>query len=162
MEKYLSGIDWDTFGGIPGIYVTSHHLRGYRYFSNYKNGEARKQLIFQKLTEGGVKENRSDWDWHHVVEGNHLRPLFTSQEYSRLYDFEWATVLMHSAEEHKVLNSLFRSKGTSDGLAKAEDEPLKGSDRATYIGTLKSRYQSIYLGDPVLQRVAQNVISRIH
>ena len=161
MEKYLFGIDWDPFEGIPGIYVTGHHIKGWRYFSNYKNGNSKKQLIFQKLAGAGMKENKGDWDWHHVVEGNHLAPLFTSLNYDRLYASEWPTVLLHSAEEHKILNSLFRSKGTSNGLQKAGTTPLKGNERNIYLNTLYRRYQDIYSGDAVLQKVAHNVIRSI-
>src|SRR4051812_6294325 len=105
MHNYLHTIHWDAFEGISGIYVTNHHIKGWRYFSTYKNGESKKKSIFQKLSAAGVNEVQPDWDWHHVVEGNHLAPLFVSQEYKWKYEYDWPTVLMHSAEEHKVLNS---------------------------------------------------------
>lgn len=162
MEKYLTGIHWDPFEGITGIYVTGHHIKGWRYFSTYKNGEAKKPKIFQKLNAGGMSESPGEWDWHHVVEGNHLKPLFTSSAYKRLYDSEWPVVLMHSKEEHKILNSLFRSKGTLEGLQYTGVAPLKGSERSSYISTLYNRYRNIYSGDIILQKVSHNLISSIH
>ena len=68
------GLHWDLFEGIPGIYVTRHHIKGWRYFTTYKNGETHKKAIFQKLNAAGMREMLGDWDWHHVVEGNHLSP----------------------------------------------------------------------------------------
>ena len=158
MEKYLLGIHWDPFEGISGIYVTDHHIKGYRYFSTYKNGESKKQLIFNRLAEGKMIEKKGDWDWHHVVEGNHLVPLVASEKYNSLYRLEWPTVLIHSQEEHKVLNSLLRSKGTLQGLQKGGTTPLNRDKRTAYLKTLYHRYQDIYLGDPVLQKVAHNII----
>lgn len=161
MVKYLQGIAWDPFEGIPELYVADHHIQGWRYFTTHKKGKAKKTLIFQKLAEGGMLENKGHWDWHHVVEGNHLAPLYTSYDYERFYDDEWPTVLMHSNEEHKVLNSLFRSKGTLEGLQHAGSRPLQGGERMNYLRTLYQRYQDIYQGDPLLQKVAHNVISSI-
>ena len=158
MEKYLAGIPWDKFEGIPGLYVTAHHIKGWRYFSAYKNGEGQKGLIFQKLAAAGMMEDRGHWDWHHVVEGNHLEPLFSPADYKRLYNHEWPTVLMHSAEEHKILNSLFRLKGTTEGLPKAGAAALAGNARADYLRTLYQRYHDIYTGDFILQKVAYNLI----
>jgi hypothetical protein len=161
MNNYLFGIPWEHFEGISGIYVTRHHIRGWRYFSTYKNGEAKKFLVFKKLAEAGANEIKGDWDWHHVVEGNHLAPLFSLTDYNNKYNYEWPTVLMHSAEEHKILNSLFRSKGTLEGLENKGTAPLPGDERRKYIHTLDQRYQDIYTGDPVLQKMAHNVIRSI-
>lgn len=161
MNAYLFGLHWELFEGINGIYVTNHHIRGWRYFSTYKNGESKKQAIFQKLAQGGMRENRGDWDWHHVVEGNHLAPLCMPAEYDRKYDYEWPTVLLHSAEEHKIYNRLFRSKGTLFGLEKTTGITTAGDDRQRYVKTLYERYSDIYTGDPILQTVAGNVIRSI-
>ncbi len=109
-----------------------------------------------------MKERADDWDWHHVVEGAQLIPLFSSADFDKKYEYEWPTVLMHSREEHKILNSLFRSKGTSEGLQKAGLQPLSGDERNDYLAILKQRYHDIYTGDPVLQRIAANVISGIN
>ncbi|WP_207431276.1 hypothetical protein [Sabulibacter ruber] len=158
MENYLLGISWDPFEGIPGIYVANHHKRGYRYFSTYNNAVSKKHTIFSRLAEGGMIENKGDWDWHHVVEGNHLAPLVPPDKFNNLYNKEWPTVLIHSKEEHKVLNSLLRSKGTLDGLNKNGGKPLRSDERTVYIRRLYHRYQDIYIGDPVLQKVAHNVI----
>lgn len=160
MLNYLAGVPYDLFEGITGIYVTRHHIKGWRYFSTYNNAESKKPLIFQKLAAAGMKESSRDWDWHHVVEGNHLAPLFTNLDYTRKYKSEWPTVLIHSVEEHKILNSLFRSKGTLLGLQKTTS-PLQGQARRSYLNTLLQRYHDIYLGDPVLQRIASNVIRSI-
>lgn len=161
MQNFLTEIHWDPFGGISGIYVTEHHIKGFRYFSSYKNGVLQKQVIFDKLAAGGMKENKGDWDWHHVVEGNHLEPLFSSSDYNRKYNSEWPTVLMHSREEHEILNSLFRLKETLRGLRKTGNTPLEGVERRTYLATLYNRYQDIYSGDRILQKVAHNVIKSI-
>lgn len=155
------GLQWDLFEGIPTVYVTPHHIKGWRYFSTYYNGATFKNLIFQKLNAAGMHEKQGDWDWHHVVEGNHLSPLYTAGEYDNLYKKVWPTVLLHSAEEHKILNSLFRAKGTLNGLTTAASLPLKGPMRTSYINTLKQRYLDIYLGDNVLRLVAQNVINQL-
>jgi len=161
MEKYLFGLDWDPFDGIPGIFVTDHHISGYRYFSNYQNAKAKKPAIFIKLKAGGMDEISGEWDWHHVVEGNHLEPLFSKMDYDRFYQMQWPTVLMHSAEEHKILNSLLRSKGTTSGLNKTSSLPLKGIERTAYLKTLFNRYQDVYIGDRILQKVASNVIKSL-
>lgn len=161
MYTYLSGLHWELFEGINGVYVTNHHIRGWRYFSTHSNGKLRKEAIFQKLANGGMKENPGSWDWHHVVEGNHLAPLFTPSAYKRLYDNEWPTVLLHSAEEHKILNSLFRSKGTLLGLEKSDALMVPGRNRNEYLSTLLSRYHDAYSGDPILQQAARNVIKSI-
>ena len=161
MNKYFLGIDWDPFEGISGIYVSRHHIKGYRYFSTYKNGESKKKTIFQKLASAGMKEIKGNWDWHHVVEGNHLASLYDRIQYHRLYSNEWPTALLHSAEEHKILNSLFRSIVTMQGLQKPGAAPLVGAERNTYLRKLYQRYQDIYTSDSVLQKVAHNIIRSI-
>ena len=106
-------------------------------------------------------EDETGWDWHHVVEGKDLKPLFAVADYTREYDLKWPTVLMHSAEEHKILNSLFRSKSIFGNPSPATAEPLKGNERLEYIKTLRDRYSSVYAGDSILQKVAQNFIVKL-
>jgi hypothetical protein len=158
MHQYLNQIPYDLFGGIPHIYVVKHHIKGWRYFATYDIGGASKQLIFQKLKDAGQPENKSEWDLHHVVERIHLEPLFSPPRLDLYYNSHWPTVLLHAREEHHMLNSLFRSKGTLEGLEKAGPTPLAGAKRTAYLNTLYNRYQDIYTGDWVLQKVAHNVI----
>ncbi len=107
-----------------------------------------------------MTEQQGDWDLHHVVEGNHLAPLFSSFDYNRYYESEWPVVLIHSAEEHKLYNGLFRSAGSSLMLPKSGVSSLvtQGRDRIEYIDNLYKFYHNVYLGDPVLQKVAHNLI----
>ena len=160
IDKYLIGIDFDPFDGIPGIYVVAHHLRGWRYLSTYATGKSKKKEIFEKLANSGMNEPAADWDLHHVVEGNHLAPLFKAFEYSSCYESEWPVVLIHSGEEHKLYNGLFRSAGSSLMLPKAAAESLikKERPRIEYIDNLYKFYHNVYLGDPVLQKIAHNLI----
>ena len=43
MDDFLFGLHFDYFQGIPGIYVTDHHIKAWRYFSTYNNGRSKKK-----------------------------------------------------------------------------------------------------------------------
>lgn len=167
MNKYLIGIPWNSFEGIPGIYVTDHHINGWRYFSSYSNGQLRKNILFQKFADAGIVEYMGSWDWHHVVEGYDLKPLFSPDVYNNLYKLEWPTVLVHANEEHHVLNSILHSKKIYQELIslqssfKSNNNILKRDMRNKYLYILDQHYRNTYSGDLILQKIANNVIKTL-
>lgn len=103
-----------------------------------------------------------DWQWHHVVETNHLKPLYDPLRLEILHN-EFTPCFLVSKEEHNYFSTNFHV-GDSPWIAFDFPKPthsyLQGSDRLTYINKLRRMYDAVYTGSDMvdLKKVAFNFL----
>ena len=173
-RKYLNGLKADDFD-IPGVFGTPHaRVPGsWRIICSYADGKRHKNRLFAKMAAGGQAEARRTWEFHHVVEGQHYADIDFSGRLAVLYLEELPCVLI-SKEEHTAYNQLLHIRET-DELYRDQGLPADLRQRSTaaaaaagsrvnhprlraQVEHLGRLYRDAYAGDPVLLRVARNVL----
>lgn len=172
-KKYITGVNYDPFEGIPGVYATPHYKQthSWRYVCSYSDGRRHKERIFGLLAKYGQPEARGEWDLHHVVEGQHFADIDFGGRLSVMYLDELPVVLIHKPEHHaynQLLHIsetdelyrdqlpsalLVRSKAAKDAAA----DPAKRAAMKERVEKLALLYHRAYAGDFVLQRISRNV-----
>ena len=172
-KKYMNGVDYDPFEGLPGVFATPHYKQthSWRYVCSYSDGKRHKARIFELLAKYGQPEARGDWDLHHVVEGQHFADVDFGGRLGVMYQEELPVVLIHKPEHHTYnqllhiteTDELFRDQLPSALLLRSKSAQTAAMDPAQR-GTLERRvqqlallYQQAYAGDFVLQRISRNV-----
>ena len=172
-KKYIKGVDYDPFEGLPGVYATPHYkqTRSWRYVCSYSDGKRHKQRIFELLAKYGQPEARGDWDLHHVVEGQHFADVDFGGRLSVMYQEELPVVLIHKPEHHTYnqllhiseTDELFRDQlpsaliVRSNAARAAAGDPTQREVLRQRVARLTLLYQQAYAGDFVLQRISRNV-----
>lgn len=172
-SRYLHRIDADPFEGCPGVFAAADYRRpdAWRYLCSYADGKRHKPRIFALLRQHGQPEDPGAWDLHHVVEGQHAADIDFAGRLDVLYKQELPCVLLHK-NEHVAYNQLLHVKATDElyrdvlpqaMLERARHVAAEAADRRRHpvlrarVESLRSLYRNAYRGDPVLQRVADNV-----
>lgn len=174
-RRFVQGLDADDVD-VPGIFgVARAGAPGsWRVLCSYDDGRRHKARIFRILEETGQMESRGNWDWHHVVEGQHYADIDFLGRLGRMYDAELPCVLIHR-DEHVAYNQLLHTRATDElhravGLPRAMQEraaqtAAAARDRSrhpalrTRLDELQRLYLRVYQGDRVLQTVARNVLA---
>lgn len=174
-SKYLAGIYHKQFEMIDGFYV-AHHYRNpnhSRFISSYNNGKYQKRRLFNCMRMFGQDEIEKDWELHHIVEGQHFADIDFSGRLKKMYAEELPCVFIHKIE-HRAYNSLLHVKETGelyrdelpkDMLQRSHQAVVSAADKSkkrellTRIRKLENLYLDAYSGDPIFQRIAQNVFS---
>ncbi len=172
-QRYLTGVRYDDFDGLDGkVFAVPHHIRGWRYISTYADGKFCKDKIFSLLKKHGQEESPSEWDLHHIVEGNHLSEIDFDGRLMAEYNNGLPCVLIHRREEHELYSrlfrlsaakALFRANLTGDKTqrsATAQDEAKTPEGKVLMIARLDklaNLYKHAYMGDTPLQKIAANV-----
>ena len=173
VSKYLRGVEWDPWAGMPGIYATPNSRRrgSWRYICTYRDGKRHKKAIMAKLRQYGQPERPGDWDLHHIVEGQHFADIDFAGVIASAYHGELPCVLIHK-QEHVAYNrllhiretdELFRDSLPSDLRQRSDQAAERARDPANH-GKLREQvmrlmvlYRNAYEGDAALQRIARNV-----
>jgi hypothetical protein len=172
--KYLQGIRVDPFDGCPGVFAAPDHRnpRSWRYLCSYADGNRHKVRIFALLEQHGQKEDAGAWELHHVVERQHFADVDFGARLPELYRHALPCVLIHRTE-HGAYNRLLHIRATdemfrdrlprdllerSHAAADAAGDPRQHPVLRQRVLRLKALYRDTYQGDPVLQRIAANVL----
>jgi hypothetical protein len=173
-RRYLQGIAVDSFEGCPGVFAAPDYRspHSWRYLSSYADGKRHKVRIFALLKQHGQSEVQGEWDLHHVVEGQHFADVDFAGRLNALYRDELPCVLIHR-NEHVAYNQvlhiretdeMFRDRLPKDLLERSQRAAAEAKDRRQHpelrirVQRLKTLYRSAYTGDPVLQKIASNVL----
>lgn len=143
----------------------SNRNDSYRIFAKYSTTTSRaKTNTFRKDYEdllGIDLTNGKEWQWHHVVEGTHIRQLFSSTVAESLHKDQSPTVLINQPTEHIDYN-LFHAHGVKVVFdLNKSGTVLSGSQRTEFITRLQSLYAKVYGHDHVLKTVALNVLRQL-
>lgn len=173
--QYLLGVKREP-SHIPGIEMISVGSDQW-YAGDYNVVKSKSFISLKKEIIGTVNSfyNRNtsleEWDWHHVVETEHMATfIFSGSLYHQEY-FEMPTVLIHEPE-HVYLsqnfnNNTFRELATikrinrndfSLNVIKTQEDR---DNLAAIISNLQNIYNNLYLNYPTLRRIANNVF-RMH
>jgi hypothetical protein len=173
-RKYLQGIAVDPFEDCPGVFAAQDYRssHSWRYLSSYADGKRHKVRIFALLKQYGQSGVPGGWDLHHVVEGQHFADVDFSGKLAALYRDELPCVLIHK-NEHVAYNQvlhiretdeMFRDQLPKDLLERSQRAAAEAKDRRKHpelrirVQRLKDLYRNAYMGDPVLQKIASNVL----
>ncbi len=172
-RKLLRGLDADDFD-IMGIFGARHGRDpdAWRLICTYNDGKRHKARLFERLARAGQPEERRTWEFHHIVEGQHYADIDFEGRLAEMYADELPCVLI-AKEEHLAYNrvlhiretdELFRDRGLpADLRERSRAAHAAASDRNRHpelrarVSKLRQLYGTVYMGDPVLQRVADNV-----
>jgi hypothetical protein len=180
-RQLLDGLRAFTDPGFPGFYFVSDHRdpRGSsRVLCNYADGTRRKASIFELAAlASGHAERPGDWDVHHVVEAQDyadidLDGLLLTGRSSGFYRMVMPCVIIHRAEEHRLYSRLLQSRGSEKharkGSGDLRERAVAAMARAATVQgraellrhaqMLIDHYGYVYEGDPVLTRIAQNLL----
>ena len=155
--KYVSGTGFKKLKTFRNIFVIDHPRKpgSWYYVSTYKNFKNQKDKFFKLIGKYGQEELRRKWDFHHIVEGQHLKPFFTDEEeFGDYYNYVWPTVLINKLEHQYRYNSVLHNEETEILFPIRKDISVKKK-----LNYLKSLYSEAYSDDSVLLRIAKNVIS---
>lgn len=102
------------------------------------------------------------WQWHHVVETNHLKPLYDPLRLAIITN-EFAPCALVSIEEHTYFSTNFHageSPWVAFDIAKPTHSNLQGGARRTYVNRLRAMYDAVYTGREMeqLKVIANNVL----
>lgn len=172
-QAYLSGIkieDSSYYNGLKCIGTDAHiwYAACYDLVKEYKFIPIKKELV--ELTNKLKKRNTEpkNWDWHHVVETQHLATFLHETEKEK-YNY-MPTILIHKPE-HRFFsrnfnNNAFRELATipkpkrkksldvfNSGLATTENR----HQRKHTINNLRMMYNNMYIKYPTLKKIANNV-----
>ena len=174
-SKYLAEVYHVPFDQYNGLYVARHYRDPHssRFICSYNDGKNHKNRLFQFFRRCGQNEIQRDWELHHIVEGQHFADIDFSGRLSKMYANELPCVLIHK-EEHRAYNRLLHIKETDelyrdqlpkDMLRRSQQAAASAQDKSQQrklqirLKDIEHLYLDTYCGDPVLQRVAQNVIN---
>lgn len=130
----------------------------YRIFTRYNNSNRSsfKRDLGELLN---INLDNNNWQWHHVVEGTHIKRVFNKEDADSLYNKQIPTVLIHQQTEHIDYN-LLHAHGVNSVFNLYNGEGmLTGEKRSKYILELKNLYSRVYDHDLVLKKVALNILS---
>ena len=102
------------------------------------------------------------WQWHHVVETNHLKPLYSPRRLAIMAE-QFTPCFLVSQREHAYFSTNFHS-GEAPWVAfdipKPAHSNLEGSARLLYINKLRKMYNEVYSGNnrQVLRLIANNYL----
>lgn len=129
------------------------------------NHSTKKEIV--RLTNGITGQDTSpyDWDWHHVVETQHMSYIINGN----LHQEEWhsmPTILISKNEHHYLSqnynNNAFRELTNIAQGRKIQERSNSDSDkekRVAKIESLKMMYNNAYLSHPTLRKIANNVFN---
>lgn len=112
------------------------------------------------------KTETKDWDWHHVVETQHISYIVNGSLH-QVEQRDMPTILIHKPE-HRYFsqnfnNNAFRELATiSTGRNKriiAPTDNVTSKNRINRIENLRMVYNHMYLHYPTLQKIANNVFN---
>lgn len=176
--RFLRGVPVTHFGGAPGVFVAPHgRVPGsFRYLASREDGEAHKARIFGLLARQGRPEVPGEWDFHHLVDPVHLAEIDFGGAFAAHHADELPCVLLHDPERRTVQRLVLRAAPDAplpevarpQVLARAvaqrarqvmseHADPRRHSVLRARVREMATRHRDAYAGDPVLQRVAQNV-----
>lgn len=173
--EYLSGLQY-TPAESPGIYQTAHHHQAgaYRIIGSYADLQRFKESMAGALT--AFRNERGDWQIHHIVEGRHFADLDFEGRLADLYTFELPCVLIHQRTEHELFSRIQSTKATDelyrewalsgDSAERSRQAKQAAADRRTHaqlrrqIEDYKRLYSALYSNDHVLRRIALNVFNK--
>ena len=158
IPQYLDRLRYVRMDLIPDLFAVEHprDSESSYFIATYDNYQNRKIRLFNLMARMGQTEFKKKWDGHHIVEGNHLRSFFTTdQEYKKFYNTMWPVVYIHN-EEHRMYNSLFRSKETA--MLHDMSRLVAKKER---LENVRELYLKCYDGNPVLTTISKNVLQEI-
>jgi hypothetical protein len=131
-------------------------------YSKVKNNHSAKETIVD-LTNKIYSRNdqTSDWEWHHVVETQHMREI-VNDDLQRIKDFNMPTILI-SKNEHSFFSRNFNNNAFRElaNISMVKDDfRMKYEDSQkmiTRIKNLKYMYWNAYQGYKTLEKIAFNV-----
>jgi hypothetical protein len=173
--KYLLGVQSVPFDQFPGIFAVPHHRRAdsSRFISSYVDGKMHKPELFKFLARAGQIESRRQWDLHHIVEGQHFADVDFSGRLQAMYQNELPVVLIQK-DEHVAYNMLLHVSATDEmfrdtlppdlvarsrAAVAAAAEPAQRPALRSRVDRLIELYEGAYTSDPVLTRIARNVLT---
>jgi len=173
--KYLRGVQAVPFEMFPGIWAITHHRRNdsSRLVSSYADGKSRKAELFKFLARTGQIEARRQWDLHHIVEGQHFADVDFGGRLQTMYQNELPVVLIQK-DEHVAYNMLLHVSATDEMFRDTLPADLLARSRAAMaeaarpgqrpalrarVDKLIELYEGAYMSDPVLTRIALNVLT---
>ena len=173
-HNYLRGLDAADYD-IKGVFGIRHgRMPGsWRIVCSYADGKRHKARLFANMAAMGQVEARQQWEWHHIVEGQHFADVDFAGRLPALYAQELPCVLI-SREEHAAYNRLLHIRETDElyrdaGLPaelrqRSAAAVVAARERANHpalrkrLGELQSLYRDAYAGDRVLTTIAMNVL----
>ena len=177
MIRYFQGISYKT-SSFGGLYVI--RFGHDEWYSGIYNSV--KSTTFQstkaeiiKLTNKVKRRDTKvlDWDWHHIVEGQHLAMLSVRGDIDVQYNHSIPVILIHKPE-HRFFSQNFNNKEWFD-LIKAAKFPaqalqagameLHNNEEGKIIlrkraAALKDMYDCMYAEYPALKQVAKNILNK--
>ncbi len=174
-SKYLQGVRATPFEMFPGIFATPHHRNptSSRFICSYADGQRYKAQLFAFFARAGQTEARGQWDLHHIVEGQHFADVDFAGRLQAMYKDELPVVLIQK-NEHVAYNMLLHIAPTDEmfrdslpaDLVLRSQSAAAAAKQASQRAALRSRvdkllelYDGAYATDPVLTRIAQNVLN---
>jgi hypothetical protein len=173
--KYLQGVRATPFEMFPGVFATPHYKQANssRFICSYADGQRYKAQLFAFFARAGQTEARGQWDLHHIVEGQHFADIDFTGRLQALYKDELPVVLIQK-NEHVAYNMLLHIAATDEmfrdslpadlvarsrAAAAAAGQPGQRADLRARVDKLIELYDGAYQGDPVLTRIARNVLN---
>jgi hypothetical protein len=174
-NKYLLGVRATQFEMFPGVFATPPHRHptSSRFICSYADGQRYKAQLFAFFSRAGQTEARGQWDLHHIVEGQHFADIDFSGRLQALYKDGLPVVLIQK-NEHVAYNMLLHIAATdemfrdslpadlvlrSQAAAAAAKQPNQRGALRERVDNLIELYTLAYQGDPVLTRIALNVLN---
>lgn len=172
--QYLRGINRtaSSFTGIDilSLGFDSWYTSHYDFVKHHSFISTKKEIIEQVNLVTRKKTKPADWDWHHVVETEHMATILFSGNLQQEKYYEMPTILIHKPE-HRFFsqnfnNNEFRelsstSKGENTGSPFQESRTPEGRKRLkARINNLKMMYRHMYINYPTLSKIADNVFDR--
>jgi len=174
--SYFGPLQYTPYDLLPGLYTVADHRNrdSTRWICTYADGQRHKTALFALMRRMGQNEQPSDWDIHHIVEGHHFADIDFRAELDRMYQNQLPCVFIHRREEHTLytrlartgaVSQLFRGQGMprtaaerSKSVANEARDPRNRTALRKRVEDLRSFYKGVYMGDPVLTTIANNVL----
>jgi hypothetical protein len=174
-RQYLLGTGAVPFEMFPGIFATPHHKHAAssRFICSYADGQRHKAQLFAFIARAGQVEARRQWDLHHIVEGQHFADIDFGGRLQAMYQNELPVVLIQK-DEHVAYNQLLHVSATdemfrdnlpadllqrSQAACAAAKQPNQRAALRSRVEKLLQLYDGAYATDPVLTRIARNVLN---
>jgi|GEM_PF-2438170 len=171
--QYLTNINTQpsTFPGLEILSLgdSTWYAGDYTTVKSNKFKDIKKEIVELINFSMNRKTIRKDWDWHHVVETQHISQFI---EGVKVHQEEWhnmPTILIHKPE-HKFFSQNFNNNAfreltdTQKGRVHHVDLHKKQNTAQlkqvkTTIKNLQDMYNSMYSGYTVLRKIANNVFN---
>ena len=136
----------------------------------HRNGNAKKEIC--EL----MKRSTGSFDFHHIVERQHLADISVNGMLDFMYQYEIPTVMLHNVKHQLAYNAILHIKETrhrylgkesnSIGIEERQKRAIRLSHNPEgrkllqkQIDEMMDIYGEVYHNEPVIRKIASNILN---